>query len=258
MNPRPTTEAVRKFHTTFVRNDNLEMFDRYRRDILSREAEAVKRLKAGGNLLDIGCATGVFLENFGEVNWRLFGVDTTSLGANIVRAKQRAEVFNGTVAEAQYPGGFFDVVSILDTLYYDPDPRATLIEIRRVLKDDGLLAVEVPGFVHTLLRNSGPLCWLLDRRWTKGFIGSYHLYYFSPRSLRLLLEAAGFRVLKMIPEQASLNRRGLLRALNELHFFLVRLLFKVSGGRSSVAGKELYLAVKSGPAAPGQALGSSA
>jgi len=88
MNPRPATEVVRKFHTMFVRNDNLEMFDRYRREILSREAEAVKRLKPGGNLLDIGCGTGVFFDNFMKGNWHLYGVDTASLGVNIARAKR--------------------------------------------------------------------------------------------------------------------------------------------------------------------------
>ena len=258
MNPRPTTGAVRKFHTTFVQKDNLEMFNGYRREILSREAEAIKRLKPGGNLLDIGCGTGVFFDSFAKGNWHPYGLDIASLGVDIARAEQGAEVFNGTVAEAQYPRGFFDVVSILDTLYYDPDPKATLIEIRRILKDDGLLAAEVPGFTYTLLRNRGPLCWLLDRKWTKGYVGSFHLYYFSRRSLRLLLEASGFRVLKTIPEQASLGRGGLLRSLNDLHFALARLIFSASGGRLSVAGKELYLAVKSGPAAPGQALGSSA
>jgi SAM-dependent methyltransferase len=257
MSPRPKAELVRKLHTTFVRNDNLEIFDRYRREILSREAEAVKRLKPGGNLLDIGCATGVFFDSFMKGNWRLYGVDTAPLGVSIARTKQGAEVFNGTLREAQYPSGFFDVVSILDTLYYDPDPRATLIEIQRILKDDGLLAVEVPGFTHTLLRNRGPLCWLLDRKWTKGYAASSHLYYFSPRSLRLLLEASGFRVLKMIPEQASLGRGGLVRSLNELHFALARLLFTTSGGRLSVAGKELYLAVKASPALPEQTPGSS-
>jgi SAM-dependent methyltransferase len=258
MTPRPKAEVVRKFHTTDVRNDNLEIFDRYRREILSREAEAVKRLKPAGNLLDIGCATGVFFDNFTKGNWRLYGVDTAPLGVSISRTKRGAEVFNGTLAEAQYPSGFFDVVSILDTLFYDPDPRATLVEIRRILKDDGLLAVEVPGFTYTLLRNRGPLCWLLDRKWTKGYTASYHLYYFSPRSLRLLLEASGFRVTKIIPEQASLDRGGVLRSLNELHFALARLLFTASGGRLSLAGKELYLAVKSNPCPPGQAPGSSA
>jgi ubiquinone/menaquinone biosynthesis C-methylase UbiE len=257
MSPRPTTEAVRKFHITFVRNDNLEMFDRYRREILSREAEAVKKLKPGGNLLDIGCGTGVFFDSFMKGNWHLYGVDTAPLGVNLARAKQGVEVFNGTLCEANYPARFFDVVSILDTLYYVPDAKATLLEIRRILKDDGLLAVEVPGFAHTLLRNRGPVCWLLDRTWTKGFLTSYHLYYFSPRSLRRLLQVAGFRVRKMIPEQASLGKRGLFRSLNELHFALARFLFRASGGRLSVAGKELYLAVKSGPAAAGQVLGPS-
>ncbi|MGO8734230.1 MAG: class I SAM-dependent methyltransferase [Terriglobia bacterium] len=257
MSPRPKAEVVRKFHATYVRSDNLERFDRYRREILSREAEAVKRVKPGGNLLDIGCATGVFFDNFAKGNWRLYGVDTASLGVNIARTKLGAEVFNGTLAEAQYPSSFFDVVSILDTLFYEPDPRSTLIEIRRILKDDGLLAVEVPGFTYTLLRNRGPICWLLDRMWN-GYAASFHLYYFSPRSLRLLLQAAGFRVTKIIPEQASLGRGGMVRSLNELHFALARLLFRASGGRLSVAGKELYLALKSSPGPPGQAPGPSA
>jgi 2-polyprenyl-3-methyl-5-hydroxy-6-metoxy-1,4-benzoquinol methylase len=100
------------------------MFDRYRREKRGGEAEAIKRLKPGGNLLDIGCATGVSFENFGRGGWRLCGVDTASLGANIARARQGAQVFDGTLAEARYPWGFFDVVSILDTLYYDPNPRA--------------------------------------------------------------------------------------------------------------------------------------
>jgi SAM-dependent methyltransferase len=243
MNPRPEVSSVRLFHTRFVREDNIEIFDGYRRKILHREAGAIKKIKPAGNLLDIGCATGTFFENFQSRDWRVYGVDSSSLGVEAARTRYNADVFCGTLVEAKYPTGFFDVVTILDTLYYVPDPLAELTEARRILKNDGLLAVELPGLTYSLLRERGPLCWLLDRKWMRGF-GSVHLYYFSPSTTRIFLQRTGFRVIKMIPEQASLGRQGISRLLNNLHFAFTRLLFTASRGRVSIAGKEFWLAVK--------------
>jgi SAM-dependent methyltransferase len=244
LNPRPTVEAIRTFHTSFVRPDNLPSFHEYRSSILQREAKAITQFKSRGNLLDIGCGTGTFFSNFTSDDWRLWGVDTAFLGVSMAQGEHGAEVFNGTLCEAHYPAKFFDVVTILDALYYNPDPKAELAEVRRILKDNGVLAVEVPGITHTFVRCRGPFAWLLDGKWTSGLTASNHLYYFSMRTLRLLLEAESFRVVKVIPEQASLSRGSVARAANEVHFALARMLFKLSVGRFSIAGKELYVAVK--------------
>jgi len=243
MNPRPKVSGVRAFHMHFVREDNLELFNGYRRKILQREAEAIKKIKPAGNLLDFGCATGTFFENFQRSSWRLYGVDSSFLGVEAARTRYKAEVFCGTLREANYPNEFFDVVSILDTLYYVPDPLAELTEAARILKNDGLLAVELPGLTYSLLRERGPLCWLLDRKWVRGF-GVARLYYFSPSTTRLLLQRTGFRVINMIPEQASLGRQGISRLLNNFHFAVTRFLFTASRGRVSIAGKEFWLASK--------------
>jgi SAM-dependent methyltransferase len=220
------------------------MFTLFRREVLRREAEAIKSMKSGGNLLDIGCATGTFFENFIGPTWHLYGVETSPLGVELAISHYGAEVFCGTLREAGYPSAFFDVVSILDTLYYIPDPRAELMEIKRILKDDGLLAIEIPGLTYRLLRDRGPVCWVLDGKWSRLSPESWHLYYFSPSTLNLLLTSVGFRVIKVIPEQASLGRGEFLRILNDLHFALARLLFKITAGRFSFASKELYLAMK--------------
>jgi SAM-dependent methyltransferase len=245
LNPRPASIRVRDFHTEYVRNDNLDMFTLFRREVLRREADAIKSMKSGGNLLDIGCATGTFFENFIGPTWHLYGVETSPLGVELARSRYGAEVFCGTLREAGYPSAFFDVVSILDTLFLLPDPRAELIEIKRILKDEGLLAVEIPGLSYRLfLRDRGPVSWVLNGKWSRMSTDSWHLYYFSPSTLNLLLTSVGFRVVKAIPEQASLGRRGVARTLNDLHFALARLLFKATAGRFSIAGKELYLAMK--------------
>ena len=244
LNPRPAATELRGFQTRYVRHDNLEFFDSFRKAVLAREANAIKRFKKSGDLLDVGCATGTLFASFVGCGWRLFGVETSPVGARLARQRYGADVFCGTLRDAAWPSGSFDVVCVLDTLYYIPDPRRDLIEIKRVLKQDGLLAVEIPGLRYRLLRDRGIVCWLLDRRWRRMSPDCGHLYYFSPRTLCLLLESIGFRLITMVPEQASLGRRGVLAGVNHLHFSLARLLFAASGGRLSIAAKELYLAVK--------------
>jgi len=244
MNPRPRVDSVRRFHRQFVRNDNLLLFSDYRRRVLKREAEAVKQFKSHGSLLDVGCATGTFFENFPSADWQTFGVDTSSLGTDLAKKMQGASVYCGTIREAAYHSCFFDVITMLDTLYYSPDPYSELLEFRRILKDDGILAIEIPGYRYSLLRDKGPICWLLDGTWMRGFTKTRHLYYFSPRSLRLLLQHAGFRIVRVIPEQASLSRQGFAAWLNQAHFSLARLVHGLTGGKLSIAGKEIYFAVK--------------
>jgi len=241
-NPRPTSGELKDFQTEFVPQTGLEWFVRRQR-ALSKAAEAIKRVKKGGALLDIGCATGNFFENFKDANWRLHGLDPSPMGVEAARDKYHAEVFCGTLREAHYPDRFFDVVTVMDALYYSPDPKADLVEIRRILKDDGLLAVEIPGLTAMKWRDKGLLCWLLEGRWERLFAISGILYYFSPSTIRLLFESAGFRVLKMVPG-ASVSVRSLAQAYHDFYFALAWLVFKASAGQFSIAGRELYLGVK--------------
>ena len=250
LNPRPANICLRELHRNFVRNDNVQLFDGYRRAMLQREASIIKQMKSGGSLLDIGCATGTFFHGFKGAEWRLSGVDTSKLAVEKARTEYGAAVFCGTLHEAGYPSRFFDVVTMLDTLYYLPDPAAELREIHRILKDDGVLAIEIPGLTYTLAREQGPLCWLLDRKWRRGLANSFHLYYFSPKTIRLLLSMAGFILLQMFPEQASFRGGIIDRALNEIHFRLARLVHWASARKVSIAGKEFYLAAKVSSPAP--------
>jgi SAM-dependent methyltransferase len=170
-------------------------------------------------------------------------LDTSPLGVEIARAKYKAEVFSGTLQEAHYPPRFFDVVTVMDALYYSPDPRADLSEIHRILKDDGLLAVEIPGLRAMILRDKGFLCWLLEGRWERLFTIQGILYFFSPSTMKLLLRLTGFRLVMMIPG-ASVSTRKWGQALHKIYFAVAWLLFKASAGRFSIAGRELYVAAK--------------
>jgi len=244
VNPRYTTRAVRELHTGGWADLQKERFDIFRRKILEAEAAAIKRVRpAGGKLLDVGCATGTLFDYFAEPIWELYGLDLSRANVAALRTRINVRASEGQLSDIHYPDKFFDVVSMLDTFYYVPDPRTELREIRRILKPGGLLAIEIPGFNYRFLRNRGPIAFLLNRQWTTFDPASGHLYYWSGKSLRALLEKAGFRVVKVVAQQASLGRGGIWRLINDLHFLLARTLMSISSGRLSIAGKELYLAV---------------
>jgi SAM-dependent methyltransferase len=240
--PRPTPGQIKAYQTEFVGKIGPGWFAQRER-ALRKAAEAIQSLKDGGTLLDIGCATGNFFDNFTPERWRLYGLDPSPVGTKIAHAKYKAEVSCGTLQEAHYPPRFFDVVTVMDAIYYSPDPRAELSEIHRILKDDGLLAVEIPGLRALKWREKGLLCWLLHGRWERLFAIQGILYFFSPFTMKLLFRLTGFRLVKMIPgESVSMRKWG--QALHKIYFALAWLLFKASAGRLSIAGRELYLAAK--------------
>src|ERR1017187_3687528 len=143
--PRQSRDRIRVAVEEFVREDNQHLFNVARDATLRRGAPAGLGTKGGGNLLDVGCATGRFFSNF-PPSWRLFGVDPCQQAVEYARRHYNLEVRCGSLEEACWPEQFFDVVTILDALYYFPDPVRDLTEARRIRKPGGVLAVEIPGF----------------------------------------------------------------------------------------------------------------
>ena len=201
-------------------------------------------METAGKLLDIGCATGLFFEYFGAPNWKSFGVEPCACAAEYARQRHGAEVFHGCLEECRWDNGLFDAITILDSLYYFSDPLAALVKANHLLKPDGILAVEIPGLSYKLLRERGPLGWLLDGKWSRLKPESSHFYHFSSSALGLLLSKAGFAILQTLPEQAPLRLSRVQNILSDLHFVASRFLFSISGGRVSIAAKEVYICRK--------------
>ena len=137
-----------------------------------------------GHLLDVGCATGLFLDAMRGRGWDVTGVELSRYAAAYARKTFALEVVAGTLQEAQFPGNSFDVVTLWDVLEHVIDPKETLAEIRRVLKADGTLVLSLPN----------PTCveaGLFGDSWV-GWDRPRHLHLFTPAVLHRYLEEAGF------------------------------------------------------------------
>ena len=138
-----------------------------------------------GALLDVGAATGFFLELARADGWNSRGIEPSHYASRIAKKKGLA-VDCGVVEELTLPDASFDVVTMWDVIEHLPDPRRSLAAVFRLLHPNGTLAVNTPDSGSLLAR-------VLGLRWHL-VVPPEHLVLFSQKSLRLLLEEAGFEV----------------------------------------------------------------
>lgn len=147
-------------------------------------------------VLDVGCATGEFLNACRDRGLEAVGVEPDPrLAARARRAGHRVEevLFEDLPDEV----GRFDLISFNDVLEHIPDVRGTLSSVPRLLAPGGMLAVTVPSADGVFFRLASGLERLgvagpMRRLWQADF-PSPHLHYFSPASLERLAEQAGLR-----------------------------------------------------------------
>ncbi len=162
-----------------------------------------------GRLLDVGCATGIFLDLARGAGWDVAGVELSERHAAYARDDFGLEVWQGDFLAAPFPPGSFAAVTMWDFLEHVLDPPAVLAQARRLLAPGGVLMVftiDTSSLFNTagdlLHRLSGgratrPLELLYDYR---------HNYYFTHAALARLLAAASLRVVRWRADRAYLGR----------------------------------------------------
>lgn len=183
VNPRPKGKAVVEGYSEAVDETYVSQAQGRMQTFRSSLATIEKFRPQKGRILDVGCAAGFFLKAAKENGWREFGVEPSKWLADYGKNKLKLNVKAGTLKQAKFPSNYFDAVTLWDVLEHVPDPAAELEEIRRVLKPGGLLVVNYPNFGSKLARLAG-------RKWW--FLLSVHLYYFTPQTLKAMLEKSGF------------------------------------------------------------------
>ncbi len=173
-----------------------------------KEMKRYRSVRVGDQLLDVGCQTGEFAQLAQRDGVVPNGVELSPEYAAIAQRAWNGSglVHSGGLETAPFREGQFAYVCAFETLEHICDPVAALKLMRPWLAADGILAVSVPSsdyfhFKYWLLKRS-PLSraagFLVKRAssfCTRQVLPHTHIYNFSHRSLRMLLERAGFEPL---------------------------------------------------------------
>ena len=167
---------------------------------------------AGKRVLDVGCGMGVFLDVAKERGAIPYGMDLSPEAVQFARKQLGiATVTVGDFESADFPLGFFQIITGWNVLEHVRSPRQWLAKASHLLADDGVLLIKVPNVRFSALASKLTSALRMLRLPTTGYIATappLHLYGFCTTTLRRALEAASFDVLSV--ERAPIREtRGL-------------------------------------------------
>jgi SAM-dependent methyltransferase len=181
---RPSPEYLAQLYKS-VDNQVYESEQSARARSASRYFRIVRRFAPDArSILDIGCASGLFLRLAQQSGWRVAGIEPSDVLAQKARTVLGGNgvVHSTTLEEAPLDGQTFDVVTMWDVLEHIPDPNTFLRHAASLLNRGGLLLAKVPDLDSFHAR-------IFGARWP--LLLPEHLNYFNTRSLQVCGSNAG-------------------------------------------------------------------
>jgi 2-polyprenyl-3-methyl-5-hydroxy-6-metoxy-1,4-benzoquinol methylase len=143
----------------------------------------------GRRLLDVGAADGLLSRHLTDAGWRVTGIESDPELAEAGRPSCERMVVTDLDRDLPDLDMTFDAIVYGDVLEHLADPLRALRGLNRWLAPGGRVVISVPNVAHLAIRLS-----LLAGRFDyidRGILDRTHLRFFTDRSLRQLLAAAG-------------------------------------------------------------------
>lgn len=142
------------------------------------------------NILDVGCGTGDFLEICNSNNWNVVGVEPNESARKLsIKKLNASSKIYKDIFELKHEQ--FDVITLWHVLEHVPDLDAYILQLKKLLKPNGVLIVAVPNYKS------------YDALYYKQFWAAFdvprHLWHFSQKSIQLLFSKEKLEVVKTLP-----------------------------------------------------------
>jgi SAM-dependent methyltransferase len=138
------------------------------------------------DLLDVGCGSATLLGLMKQRGYRAMGVDFSSEAATVAKEENGVQVVVGSLHDAAFPKGSFDIVTLFHVMEHVTNPRGVLLEVGRILRPGGSVVLQVPNIDSWQFR-------IFKAKWYGLDIPRHVIDYSGDAILRLLSEA-GFAV----------------------------------------------------------------
>lgn len=166
------------------------LYQRVRKYTLKKKLVLINSESPTGNLLDIGCGTGEFLNTVKQGGWKTIGIEPSAAARNQCIDKYGLDVREENNLNSLEPQSF-DVITMWHVMEHVPHLRDRVKKLKELLKEEGVLIIAVPN------RNSD------DAKHYEKYWAAYdvprHLWHFRAQDMRRLVEKEGFYVVKIRP-----------------------------------------------------------
>lgn len=144
---------------------------------------------ASPRLLDVGCGTGVAMEEFARFG-SISGLDLAHEALRYVKMRDPAfAVVQGDLARLPIASGSLDAILAFDVIEHLADDAAAIQEMRRALRPGGVVLLNVPAF---------------SSLWSEKDTANHHLRRYTRSSLKSVVGRAGLMVERLTYTNATL------------------------------------------------------
>lgn len=135
-------------------------------------------------LLDVGAASGIFLDLARQDGYETEGIEPSGYLVSDAKARYGLELFKGTVEEFQTENKY-SVITLLDIIEHLVNPDGFMEHVDRLMAENGILVLVTPD-VNSLAAR------VMGKRWWHYRIA--HINFFNLSAIRFLLEKHGYQI----------------------------------------------------------------
>jgi 2-polyprenyl-3-methyl-5-hydroxy-6-metoxy-1,4-benzoquinol methylase len=138
-----------------------------------------------GNLLEIGCSTGIFLKVAQKRGWKIHGVEINQDAAAVARKTLGVDtIFSTGLSKGMFPEGSFSMVVLFDVIEHIQDPVPFMEDLVSLIRPGGYILFLTPDMNSLSAR-------FLKSKWPHTMLE--HVCLYSARSMKVLLRPVQLR-----------------------------------------------------------------
>ena len=149
-----------------------------------RLVKIITKYKNSGKVLDVGAGFGLFSSILQKMRDYQIDIIEPELKYRYIDITI-SNFFKTTFEKFKAEGKKYDIVVLMDVLEHFRDPLKNLEKAKSLLKKDGILVLQSPNYKSFMAK----VC----RDWAWWMVED-HKFFFSPKSIKLLLKKAGFEI----------------------------------------------------------------
>lgn len=197
-NPRPTQEFLGPYYKSekYISHSNSNqglfgfLYQKVRKYTLGKKYQLVNSFRSGDRILDIGCATGQFLNEFKVRGWEAIGVEPDSDSRTFAKQEYHLKVLPEEQVN-ELEDHSFDVISMWHVLEHVSNLEKRMGELKRLIKANGVLFIALPNIESWDAQHYG--------KFWAGLDVPRHLYHFNKANVKMLFEKYNFEVQHILP-----------------------------------------------------------